>query len=172
VKKIKDMSEKELLEFWATINLIRYFRSNLHQDLKLVDMLSPPDPDVKCLLGDKHIYIEIGHLYGDEVDARQILGRSKNGEKTHKSRVNHACIPLSDRLPNCLNKLLEEKSKMRYGPGTWLLIRNAYPIWDINDFKRFRNRIIIPKNHTYETIWLICGQNHNDGVLKLFPTLG
>jgi hypothetical protein len=122
MKKTKDMSEKELLEFWATVNLIRYFRLILNQDLKLVDMLSPPNPDVICSLGDEHIYIEIGHLYGDEVDARQRLGRLRPEERTHKARVRHACIPLSDRLPEYLNQLLEEKSRMRYGPKTWLLI--------------------------------------------------
>jgi hypothetical protein len=49
----------------------------------------------------------------------------------------------------------------------WLLIRSAFPLWDINDFKEHKANIAIPPEHPFEQIWLLIGQHASSGLLRL-----
>ncbi|MEW6387333.1 MAG: hypothetical protein AB1491_07450 [Thermodesulfobacteriota bacterium] len=136
--------------------------------LILKEFSNPPNPDFYCNLDGKKIGIEIAHLYGSERDARSSFGRERKNERNIQSRINPP-IPLNCRIPYDLNRTLLEKANHNYGKNTWLVIRNAYPIWFKDDFEQYINQINIPRKHYFDEIWLICDGKGLSGILKLFP---
>ena len=82
-------------------------------------------------------------------------------------RVKHSMVPLNDRIPIDLNNILHSKVQKNYPGTTWLLIRNAYPLWDLNDFQAYIDQVKIPKCHHFENIWLLCDQKGLSGAIKI-----
>jgi hypothetical protein len=164
---IKTQSEKIRLEVYAVIYLLRYLRKNLQSKVRLKKLASPPYPDIICEIDGREIGIEVAHLYGSQRDARQTFGRSKPIENTMEHRVKHSMVPLNDRIPIDLNNILHSKAQKNYPGTTWLLIRNAYPLWDLNDFQAYIDQVKIPKCHHFGNIWLLCDQKGLSGAIKL-----
>ena len=164
---IKTQSEKIRLEVYAVIYFLRYLRKNSQSKVRLKKIASPPYPDIICEIDGQEIGIEVAHLYGSQRDARQTFGRSEPIEKTMKHRVKHSTVPLNFRIPNDLNEILDSKAKKNYPGITWLLIRNAYPLWDFNDFQSYMDEVIIPECHNFVNIWLLCDPKGLSGAIKI-----
>jgi hypothetical protein len=96
------------------------------------------------------------------------LGRPKPIEETIENRVKHSNVPIAARVLNDLNSILESKSEKTYPGTTWLLIRNAFPLWEYIDFHSHLNEIIIPKCNHFEIIWLLCDLKGLSGAIKLY----
>lgn len=137
---------------------------------RLKKLASPPYPDIICEIDGCEIGIEVAHLYGSQRDARLTFGRSKPIEKTMEHRVKHAMVPLNDRIPYDLNVILNSKAQKNYPGVTWLLIRNAYPLWDFNDFQSYIDQINIPDCHHFENIWLLCDRQGLSDAIRLYPS--
>lgn len=161
--------EKQRLEFWAIHKFIRAFTKLDNRELTFVRLQKPPKPDSLCLLNRKEIDIEVAHLYGSQRDARMVLGRSKPIEHTKESRIAHSLVPLNDKITSDLNRILKDKAQKKWGNETWLLIRNAFPIWEKEDFLMFKEEISVPVKHPYKEIWLLCDRDGSSGILRLFP---
>ena len=167
---IKTQSVKIRLEVYAVIYFLRYLRKNLQSKAKLKKLASPPYPDIICEIDGREIGIEVAHLYGSQRDARQTFDRSRPIENTMEHRVKHSMVPLNARIPNDLNNILHSKAQKNYPGTTWLLIRNAYPLWEMKDFETHIDQVIIPKCHHFENIWLLCDQKGLSGAINFYQS--
>ena len=156
---IDKLDSKKQLEFFAVKYFSKQFNKNFSTQLKFDSFANPPDPDVYCFLENDRIGIEVAHLYGSERDARMLFGRTKPEEKTKEHRIFHALISLNERIISGLNFILEGKAQKSYGNRTWLLIRNAYPLWYKEDFELYKSDILLPNGHSFEEIWLLCDKD-------------
>ena len=167
---IKNLDEKKQLEFYAVLYFIRDQRKNHQRWLIFKEFSEPPNPDTYCLLNGEQVGIEVTHLCGNNHDAKKVLGRVNNGVNLEESPGN--LMPpesMNHRLPNELNRILEYKAKHQYGDKTWLVIRNTYPLWMKGDFETNRADIIVPQDHAFEEIWLVCDPVGASGTMRLFP---
>ena len=167
---IKELTQKKQLEFYAVLYFIRDQRKHHHRWLVFKEFSEPPNPDTYCLLDGKQIGIEVTHLCGNNHDAKKVLGKLNNGEDLEGSLgVEAPPAAMHHRLPHELNRILEYKAKHQYGDKTWLVIRNTYPLWMKGDFETYRADIIVPRDHAFEEIWLVCDPVGASGTLRLFP---
>jgi len=167
---IKKLDEKKQLEFYAVLYFIRDQRKNHKRWLIFKEFSEPPNPDTYCLLDGEQVGIEVTHLCGNNHDAKKVLGRVNLGESLEENPRD--LVPLASmnhRLPNELNRILEYKAKHNYGYKTWLVIRNTYPLWMKGDFETYRADIIVPRQHAFEEIWLVCDPVGASGTLRLYP---
>jgi hypothetical protein len=167
---IKMLDEKKQLEFYAVLYFIRDQRKHHHRWLTFKEFSDPPNPDTYCLLNGEQVGIEVTHLCGNNYDAKKVLGKRNNGGDLEESGRNE--VPpasMNHRLPNELNRILEYKAKHQYGDKTWLVIRNTYPLWMKDDFELNRGDIIVPRDHAFDEIWLVCDPVGASGTLRLFP---
>lgn len=163
------MNEKQALEQGAIENFSTAYTEDAESTLQFVKLIEPPFPDGMCTLNGNNIYIEVGHIYGTTSDTKHLLARTGKSAPTKEGKKYSRLIPLNGRLINPLNRLLEKKSNKKYnGSPVWLLIRNAMPLWSKEDFQDHLNDIIIPSNHPFDQIWLLCGPRSDFGILKLF----
>ena len=165
----KQLDVNRRLEMYAVIDFIATYRRLFGGWPTLVDMPKPPEPDFIIQLDAREMGVEVAHLYGSERDARLLLGRSRPEESTIQARVEHAMIPLNIRVPVELNRILSQKATKAYPRRTWLVIRNAYPLWKKADFEMYPEILTIPREHPFEQIWLLCNQQGTSGMLRLFP---
>lgn len=165
----KQLDVKRRLEIYAVIYFITTYRRLFGGWPTLVDMPKPPEPDFIIRLDAHEVGVEVAHLYGSERDARLLLGHSQPEESTSQARVEHAMVPLNIRVPVELNRILYQKATKAYPRSTWLVIRNAYPLWGKADFEMYPEALTIPREHPFEQIWLLCDQQGTSGMLRLFP---
>lgn len=132
------------------------------------ELRQPPEPDGYCLLDGDALYVEVGHVYGTQSDAKQLLGRTGKSAPSPEQKMLSSMVPLDRRLLVPLNSLLADKATKTYqAPRVWLLIRSAFPLWNFHDFKEHQPSILVPENHPFEQIWLLCGAQASSGVLRL-----
>lgn len=132
------------------------------------ELCGPPQPDGYCSFDGQPLHVEVGHIYGTQSDAKRLLGRTGKSAATPAEMMNARMVPLSARLLRSLNELLDKKAKKTYPASrVWLLIRSAFPLWTIDDFKEHQAAIRIPRFHRFEQIWLLCGPRVDFGVLCL-----
>ena len=74
----------------------------------------PPEPDGHCLLDGNPLYIEIGHVYGAQSDAKQLLGRTGMAAPSKEEKLCSALVPLGRRILLPLNRLLVNKASKTY----------------------------------------------------------
>jgi hypothetical protein len=167
---IKELDEKKQLEFYAVLYFIRDQRKNHQRWLIFKEFSEPPNPDTYCVLNGEQVGIEVTHLCGNHRDAKKALGRVSNGADLPGGPGGQAPPDsMNHRLPTELNRILEYKAKHQYGDNTWLVIRNTYPLWMKGDFEMYRSDIIVPQDHAFEEIWLVCDLVGASGTLRLFP---
>jgi hypothetical protein len=138
----------------------------------LLDMPEPPEPDFVVRFGTRALGVEVAHLFGSERDARLLLGSARANEVSPEARLRHAEVPLDIRVPVELSRILSQKRCKTYPRPTWLVIRNAYPLWDRADFEMYPGALAVPDTHSFEEIWLFSDRNAASGMIRLFPTLG
>lgn len=132
------------------------------------ELRSPPEPDGLCSLDGQTLHVEVGHVYGEESDAKRLLGRTGKSAATLEQRMRTAMMPLDGRLLMPLNSLLASKATKTYQTSrVWLLIRSASPLWGLEDFKEHQASLAIPPKHPFEQIWLLSGPRASFGVLRL-----
>lgn len=73
------------------------------------------------------------------------------------------------RRPGWVGSHAFSESTQAYPWSTWLVIRNAYPLWEKPDFEMYPEALTIPQEHPFEQIWLLCDQVGRSGMLRLFP---
>lgn len=162
-------AEKQNLERGAITEFTEALASLIQpRSLVFHELRNPPEPDGFCSLDGKPLHIEVGHLYGTESDAKRLLGRNGKSAPTEKQVLQSALIPLDRRLLAPLNHLLAVKATKTYETDcVWLLIRSAFPLWNVSDFTEYKADIAIPSEHPFEQIWLLCGPQSSFGVLRL-----
>ena len=161
------LPEKRRLELYAAIYFIAAYRRHTAEWMTLIDIAEPPEPDFVIRRRGTSLGLEIAHLFGSERDARALLARPQEAELDHEARIQHAMVPLSDRLPADLGRILAQKATKMYARPTLLMVRNAYPLWGRQGFLDVFDRIPIPKSHPFEEIWLLCDDTGRSGLLRL-----
>lgn len=132
------------------------------------ELRNPPEPDGFCSLDGQPLHVEVGHFYGTQSDAKQLLGRKGKSAPTSEEQLLSSLVPLDARLLTPLNRLLADKATKTYQSSrVWLLIRSAFPLWSQDDFKEYQADIAIPTAHPFEQIWLLCGPRSSFGLLRL-----
>jgi len=132
------------------------------------ELRDPPQPDGYCSIDGQPLHVEVGHIYGTRSDAKRLLRRTGKSAAMPAEIMNSGMMPLSARLLRPLNNLLADKATKTYQTSrVWLLIRSAFPLWTIDDFKEHQAVIRIPQPHHFEQIWLLCGPSVDFGVLRL-----
>ena len=172
---IEAMPEGRRLELSALVSFINAYSRQGGGLITPVRMPQPPEPDFVCRLdGSRLVGIEIAHVYGSEHDARMVFGRAQPAESTDAARVQHARVPLSDRIPGELDLILRDKCENDYEceGACWLIIRNAYPLWTSDDFVQYALPWVPPDGVPFEQIWLVGDQEGSSGLLQLYPQQG
>lgn len=164
------MNEKEALERAALSNFVEMFNNRLSRGcLSVIRRLQPPFPDALCCLNGQNVYVEIAHIYGTDADARYSLGRTGAAAPTDEERLGSSLVPLNARVICPLNRVLWRKSSKSYeGRPVWLVIRNGFPIFTLQDFKHHLADIVVPADHPFEEIWLLAGRDPRHGAIQLY----
>lgn len=132
------------------------------------ELRNPPEPDGFCSFDGQPLHVEVGHFYGTQSDAKQLLGRKGKSATSSEEQLLSSLVPLDARLLAPLNRLLADKATKIYdSQRVWLLIRSAFPLWNLDDFKAHQANIVIPEAHPFEQIWLLCGPRSSFGLLHL-----
>ena len=69
-------SEKIMLEHQAAKVFMRLYEQQFKQPMRHIWHNQPAKPDVSCYFAGERLDLEIAHLYGSEVEAMHILGRT------------------------------------------------------------------------------------------------
>ena len=164
------MNQKKNLEYYAVINLIREYNRNHKRQFTFSSLHEPPMPDAVCKLNKREIGIEVVHSYGSGIEAAMRLGNRQESDFPKKKHLERRITPVDIRALNSLNERLFKKSKKEYSfSPVWLLLRNAFALWGLKEYKQNKNDIYIPENHPFKQIWLLCDENSVglNGILRL-----
>ncbi len=163
---MQEHSKKDWLEIEALKQFAEALEAKLGARRFLFEKLcSPPEPDSQCSFDGLPVYVEVTHIYGTVSDAKTMSG----SEVSNNELLSSFIVPLKNRIIESLNKGLEAKATKTYSRDrVWLLIRSAFPLWDIDDFQKHINSFQIPPAHPFEQIWLLCGHSESSGLLRLF----
>ena len=161
-------SEKIKLEHEAAKLFMRLYESKTGIKMRHIWHNEPRKPDVTCYFDHQKLDLEIAHLYGSEAEAMHLLGRELKDE-TRQALINLIQTPPDHRLLEALNLLLKNKGDKHYhSEETWLIIRNANPLWTREDFERNLHLVNLPKSHPFEQIWLLGDLRGETGILQLY----
>ena len=148
--------EKVALEHGAAKLFLRCYEKEFGVEMRNIWHNTPSKPDISCYQGDALLDIEIAHLYASETEAMAVLGRPLS-ISMQCALAKMAQDPNDQKLLAPLQRLLKQKETKRYNSTrTWLLIRNASPLWLKADFEQQLTNIEVPKKHPFEQIWLLC----------------
>ena len=110
------------------------------------ELRNPPEPDGFCLLDGKPLHIEVGHVYGAQSDAKQLLGRTGMAAPSDEEKILSTLIPLERRSLLPLNRLLVNKATKTYQASrVWLVVRSALPMWSRQDFVQHKAGIFVQR---------------------------
>jgi len=148
--------EKIALEHGAAKLFLQCYEKKYGTKMRNIWHNSPSKPDISCYQGEAKLDIEIAHLYASEIEAMAILGRPLS-ISMQRAIAQLAQDPNDSKLCTALQRLLQQKATKNYNSKrAWLLIRNASPLWSKADFEAQLDNIVIPTNHPFEQIWLLC----------------
>ena len=160
--------EKAALQMHAVIEFSKAYNKRYKANLVYDGQCAPPIPDTKCALDGTTIYIEVAHLYGPSSDARRLLGRTGKAYPSAIEQQHARLTPLHVRIGDQFTRILNQKLKKTYkGEPRWLLIRNAHPLWNYDDFTSHLSDISIPSHSPFSQIWLLCGKTAECGIIQL-----
>ncbi len=162
------VNEKEALERGAVTQFCRLYADERLGQIEFCSLLNPPKSDALCKKDGEDLFIEVGHFYGTESDAKKRLGRTGQSAPTEEEQHISRMMPFKHRVLARLNDLLKSKSAKTYEVSpVWLLVRNGFPALDKSDFLRDLDNIVVPENHSFEEIWLLCCP-YIGGLIKLY----
>jgi hypothetical protein len=165
----EEMDEKHGLEQGAVTQLAAVLaKREPSLGFQFVESLAPPMPDTRCKAEGRDLFVEVTHFYGTDADARYVLGRYGKAAPTEKERLESSCIPLRHRYLIPLNERLRDKAEKTYPVSpVWLLIRNGLALWQEEAFRKHAEEIVVPENHPFERILLLCGPRGWFGMIDL-----
>lgn len=137
----------------------------------------PAKPDISCHLDGKPLDLEIAHLYASVSEAKRLTDAIiqqvdqplANSNTSTNTRANPdqqerelaqylselLSIDPQQRLLTALGHILQRKAEKHYqSTRVWLVIRNASPLWQQQDFLRVKQQLRL-SNHPFEHIWLL-----------------
>ncbi len=157
-------TEKRRLERDAAKLFMRAYEREFHQPIRHIWHNEPAKPDISCYLQGEALDLEIAHLYASENEARIASGdHPRETDHNHYHGDDHLWSYLADlaslesgrKLHTALNRILVNKARKRYhSKRVWLVIRNASPLWNRDDFLPIVRHLKLPHHH-FEKIWLI-----------------
>ncbi|NPU86379.1 MAG: hypothetical protein HPY65_18020 [Syntrophaceae bacterium] len=164
------MKQKDKLEYHAVINFVKIYNCKHKRLLHFIRQCQPPFPDTICRLNNKEIGIEVAHSYGTGVEAAVRLGNRKMKDFPEKLHQMRRLTHLDVRALGSLNNILAGKSSKTYQfSPTWLIVRNAFMLWSLTDYRKHKKQIVIPNVNPFKQIWLLCDENSiaPQGIMRL-----
>ncbi|MFK7693098.1 hypothetical protein [Paenibacillus sp. HJGM_3] len=144
-------SEKWLLERDAIRQFIALYNANIAADspIRLLYQRERPDAVVEYTRSRRKLGVEITHLYYNEYEAKQLLGRAAPGSFGPES-FDQLLIELNHRI---------ERKEAKYASVSLeypiaLLIRNASPTYGLTEFIANADRMA-RSHHIFQSIWLL-----------------
>ena len=64
------VNEKEALEHGAVTQFCRFYADEGLGQIEFCSLLNPPKPDALCKKDGEDLFVEVGHFYGTESDAK------------------------------------------------------------------------------------------------------
>ena len=143
-------SIKRQLERDAAKHFLRLYEQMHETPMRNIWHNEPAKPDISCHLDGKPLDLEIAHLYANKSEAKEVSNR-----EFIRSLSDLEEMDSQESLSTALGRLLNSKAKKQYdSPRVWLVIRNASPRWQADDFKRCLAHFQMPEN-PFEQIWLL-----------------
>ncbi len=162
-------SEKIMLEHQAAKVFMRLYEQQFQQPMRHIWHNQPAKPDVSCYFAGERLDLEIAHLYGSEVEAMHILGRTLT-EQTRLALQELAKVPVKQRLFTALARLIAQKGQKKYDSRrVWLVIRNANPAWHCHELAVQHLNWSLPPEPPFEQIWLVKDMQGLHGITPLYP---
>lgn len=144
-EELKNLNSKQKLEYYAVKEFLEVYKTQRHICTKIIELSD--NPDVKILLNNKIIGIEVAHAFYDTEEAKMLLGQK------YKNYSFHEIMP-DDDFVKPIQKILHKKSTKNYGKDTWLVIRSASPIFSADTLELYSKNLLIPENH-FDQIWIV-----------------
>lgn len=171
-------SEKRRLEREAAKFFMRAYEKQFHQPMRHIWHNQPAKPDISCFLNGAELDLEIAHLYASEQEARIAAGDNPppaaadqyHGEEHLWAYLaDLASMETGRKLHTALQRILTSKARKRYHSNrVWLVIRNASPLWQHDDFLPIVRHLVLPPHH-FEQIWLLTDFKGENPLLRLGP---
>lgn len=163
--------QKDNLEYYAVHNFIADYNRTHKRQLHFIRQCKPQMPDTLCRLNKKEIGIEVAHTYGTGVEAAIRLGNRNSEDFPDTVHRVRRIIPLDIRALSSLNEVLANKTTRTYEfSPTWLLVRNAFMLWSLADYRKHKQEVLIPAGHSFDQIWFLCDRNSAGphGIMRLY----
>lgn len=183
-------SIKRQLERDAAKHFLRLYEQMNNIPMRDISHNEPSKPDISCHLNGQPLDLEIAHLYATSSEAKiltheliqQVQGQGQNPVQNSNpylkandkelELINYLAelidLDSQQRLVTALTHILNSKAKKSYdSPRVWLVIRNASPLWQAEDFKQCRKYFKIPKN-PFGQIWLLPEFDGSEDPIQLF----
>lgn len=172
--------EKRKLEREAARLFMRAYERCFQQEIRHIWHNEPAKPDISCYLNGAPLDLEIAHLYASEQEARIATGyhyhagniggeRYQGCEHLWHFLADLAEMNSEEKLAQALTRIISNKAKKQYdSERVWLVIRNASPLWDHEEFVRAQ-KVSLPASHPFEQIWLLTDLAGNQPLLRLTP---
>ncbi|MEP1447030.1 MAG: hypothetical protein ABJK37_13030 [Paraglaciecola sp.] len=162
--------EKVELEHQAAKLFMRWYEHETGKVIRHLWHNRPSKPDVSCRFEGDRLDIEVAHLYGSELEAKQILNRELSDKTLLELQQLEKNTAPESRLLTALNRILLNKSSKHYKTKrVWLVIRNAHPAWSKTQIQALQQHITVPKAHPFEQIWIVGDWDGKSGIVRLFP---
>lgn len=160
-------STKRQLERDAAKHFLRLYEKMHDTPMRDIWHNEPSKPDISCHLEGKPLDLEIAHLYASANEAK-LLSHADIEQVlfNYLSDLNELDSP--ECLNTALTRLLLSKAQKQYdSPRVWLVIRNASPLWQTEDFKNCIKHFHMPDN-PFEQIWLLPEFDGSELPIKIF----
>lgn len=169
-------TEKRRLEHEAARLFMRAYERQFHQSMRHIWHNDPAKPDISCYLQGKHLDLEIAHLYASEQEARIASGDlAGTRHHQHYHGEEHLWAYLADlagmdsrhKLHTSLERILASKARKHYNTDRcWLVIRNASPLWQRQDFIPVVSHLTLA-DHPFKKIWLLPDFNGSEPLVLI-----
>lgn len=146
--------DKRVLERDAARLFMRRYELEFGQPMRHIWHNEPAKPDVSCYFQKEPLDLEIAHLYANEAEAKCITPRSNDDPLWCHLLALREYSP-EHQVDEGLQRLLSSKAAKHYhSERVWLVIRNASPHWQREDFIQALPNMVLTE-HRFEQIWLL-----------------
>ena len=174
---------KRQLERDAARLFMRQYEQRFDTPMRDIWHNEPAKPDISCHLNNQPLDLEIAHLYASASEAKLLTEEliDQVDPESHPRASNKDLELLrylselvemnsQQRLQTALTHILNRKAEKHYdSKRVWLVIRNASPIWQNEDFDTCMAKLHL-QPHPFEKIWLLPDFSGEQPAIQLFPT--
>ncbi len=161
--------EKRLLERQAAKLFLQCYGQLTGQRHGSIVHNDPLQPDISTSLAGTSLDLEIAHLYGSAAEAMLLLGKELSDDTYQALRSLEQTDP-DHRLLQALQRILHAKAgKLYQSKRVWLVLRNANPLWQRQDFLDHLPLLQLPEQHPFEQIWVVADMHGISGLVALYP---